>query len=958
MIFFQEYNNYKNSKNEINEEKIEKALIHHLIYNLGYKFRENIKDSNQLKNNFKYHYERLNNDKFDEKDFNSWWTEFNSGDVYDRFIKLKSDPYVANKNSLDNKPLKTWKYFDIENIENNSFEIINQLWVIDNNGNKKRFDINILINGIPIIHIELKKESINVKQASKQIRTYKEIEAISDFLNFTKIFIVSNATNTYYFSNNKSIDSNYTFSWADKNNKNVNEILDFANAFLNKSFFIDFILNYFVYDESNQLVKVFRPYQYHACKNVIERVVSNSFDKKSGYIWHATGSGKTMTSFKVCELLAITNHIYRTIFLIDRLDLNTQTLNNFTKFTTNKNLVKNAMSSGNLIDLLLDKNSDKKIIMTTIQKLNYILKGLNKNKISSLEDKNILFVVDECHRSQLGEMRKNINKFFKKAINFAFTGTPIFNVNAIKGETTEKIFGPLVHKYNSLEAMNDGNVLPISYTFAKSIELEQTKIVSKYEDDLLEDSYESDNTVVQVGRIKAVVHYIKENFDKLTRDKKFNAMLACSSIPEAIEYYKLLIEITDLKLAIVFSPTKLDNSTNSNISKSNLQFIEKRIKEHNSRWDITKFNDYKSDIQNEFSNCNNRTYDLLIVVSMLLTGFDSPITNTLFLDKQLRYQGLIQSISRTNRLFSGKESGYVVSFKINEETVNEACALYSQGDQQNEFLKSELWVIENYNSIKTEFINSINELIKKFPNIDCVTNLKKNENENLEFLNKFKIVMHLFNKIKPSPEFNWDDFAIDNRIYTKYLGKYREIIEGEKDKKLILMYSDYEIIDLETIIINVNYLQKLSNKITKINFDLIPENIEEFEIYKDLKEEIQNKVIDKNQRNFLLNFIKDKDIYKHKNFGEFITLWKKYVNTLILEEENYAMQRWNTDKNTINELIGELKIKKHLAREYIKKELPHYITDELYNDDEFADVNQTIEKLISLNIIKNSTLPN
>lgn len=956
MLFTKEFNDYRDSKGKpINEECVEKALIHYLTNFLGYTYKEDIKDHSQLKNNFRKQIERLNNYSFQNNEFESWWTSFNSGDVFRRFIELKSNRYVANSKNKKNN-IKTLKYFDLEDINNNCFEIVNQLWVNDKNGAKKRFDINILINGIPIIHIELKNESVDVKQASKQIRTYKEIGAISNFLNFTKIFIISNGTNTYYFSNNDKVDHNFVFTWSDEDNVSSNEILSFSKDFLKKEFLIDFISNYFTYDDNKKLVKVFRPYQYHACKKVID-IVNSERKEKSGYIWHATGSGKTMTSFKVCEILTNNPNIYRTIFLIDRLDLNKQTFDNFNKFTTNKNFVKKAIDTENLIDLLLKNDSDKKIIITTIQKLNNALNEVNSKKINSLKNKNILFVVDECHRSQLGIMRYNIVRFFDKAINFAFTGTPIFDINAKDGKTTESIFGPLIHKYTSFNAIQDKNILPIAYTYAQSIELEKNKITSeellKYEDDLFDDESKNDNVYIDTGRIKAVVDYIKEKYDILTREKKFNAILACSSITESIIYYDLLKNLTDLKIAIVFSVNKSDNSRSSQISKENIEFIEQRIKEYNSAWDISKLTDYKSSIQEDFSNEKERKFDLLIVVSMFLTGFDSPITNTLFLDKQLRYQGLVQAISRTNRLFLGKESGYVVSFRTDIETVNKAFELYTNGGI-NTPLGSKLWLAENYESIKKDFIFAINDLLKEFSNIDEVADLKI-ESDIIKFLNKFKVVMHLFNKIKPLPDFKWEDFKIDNRKYNQYLGQYKKHIENGKDSNVIKVYSDYEIVDLETIDIDANYLQNLLTKIKKYDFESMPENIEDFEGFKDLKEGIINNSKDQIQQEVLLNFIKNKQIYKSRTFEEIITLWKKYINSLIFKVEDDAIKKWKTNSKAISDLIEHYKLKKKLTREFILKELPFYVEDELYNDKEFSDVQFTIEKLVSLEVIRENS---
>ncbi len=483
------------------------------------------------------------------------------------------------------------------------------------------------------------------------------------------------------------------------------------------------------------MVKVCRPYQYHAIKKTIDRAISNNYVdvERSGYVWHATGSGKTMTSFKVCELLLKDKTIDNVIFLVDRVDLNDQTFNSFGSFTTSDTLVAKALNSKSLVSLLHGKENEDKIIITTIQKLNNILCNKEYNQsLKGVKSKRIVFVIDECHRSQLGKMRDNINNFFDNVINFAFTGTPIFDVNAGKdGRTTENIFGKEIHRYTSKNAINDKNVLPIVFSSTELPTLNEDNDKSSFDDEMEEHS--SNNLKIDTGRIKTIVEYINANYDKVTCSKTFNALLAVSSIPEAIVYYDLFKKLTNLKTSIIFSISDTLGPM-MKINDDQKTFYEKVIKNYNPTWNLDSAAKYKSDIAKDFADEKNRTIDILIVVSMLLTGYDSPITNTLFLDKSLRYQGLVQAISRTNRLFNNEKlSGQVISFKTNRETLDEALKLYTTGGL-NTPIGSDLWESITYNELSETFSIIVDKFKEIFYDAGELSSIVKQENE-LEYLN-------------------------------------------------------------------------------------------------------------------------------------------------------------------------------------------------------------------------------
>lgn len=940
------YDKYLNSKFSITEECIENALIYHLINKLNYTYREDIKDSLQLKQNFREKYEKLNSYKFDDKEFEMFWTTFDSGDIFKRFETLQKDLYEPK--DKNGKVIKQLKFFDYENIENNSFEIVNQLWTKNKNNENNRFDINLLINGIPIIHIELKREKGTLEDACKQIISYKEIEAISKFFNFTKLFIYSNGTSTRYFVNNPQNFEKYqnlSFEWADKNNEKINELLEFSKNFLNKEFLLDFIKNYFVIDKKKNDIKVFRSYQYHASNEIIKRIKNNQLTnkQKSGYVWHSTGSGKTMTSFKVCEILSNLKDVDLTVFLIDRQDLNTQTVDVFQGFSDNKNLVHNATDTNDLIDLMLSKNSNRRIIISTIQKLNNAIRDIDKSRLKSISDKKIVFMVDEGHRSQVGEMRKNIDKFFTNSINIAFTGTPIFDQNSLDGKTTQNIFGEEIHRYTTYEAIKDKNVTDFVFNFTQSIKSNFDSSTNVYQDELDDELEGNEYIEVDQGKIDAVVDYIDQHYDEYTRNKKFNAMLACSTILEAISYYETFKKNTQLKCAIVYTSNKSDYTKNREISLKSYNFLLKIIQEYNETWDITSLNKYKSSIQSDFSNENKRKYDLLIVVSMLLTGFDSPITNTLFLDKQLHYQSLIQAISRTNRIYPGKESGYIVSFKTSKEDAKKAFALYTTGGSNTPLGK---WKIFEYKDLKEEFDKAIDSLFEKFPSPEMVSKISTQEEELCyDFINKFKEVMRAFNKIKPCPEFNWNNFKLTQRDFDKFKGEFNRIGETSQNINVIYVYNDYQIVDLERVEFNVDYLKKLLDDFLKKPFN------NEIDFEKFTKEKVQ-KATSEEDKEILVGFLKYERFKNIKTFDDVIKAWNTYILNLIESTKEKAILNWKTTKKTIDDLIKELKIKNNrLDAEYIEDALPDYIVDG-YLDDKYEfkinDVNKIVRKIRTL----------
>lgn len=953
-IFDKDYSKYKDSQHKITEEQLENAFIFHLCEKLKYNFNPIIKTSEQLKENFKIRLEELNKLNIPNREFEKIWINLNQGNTLELFRKIKFDFPKIEKD----KKTVILKYFDFENVNNNCFEVINQLTTKNKEGKNNRFDVLILINGIPLIHIELKNENVNIRDATRQINYYKEIEAISKFLNLVKIFVISNGIRTYYLANNNNVGINNNinelmiYKWTNQENEEIEKLLKFSDAFLEKNFLLDFINNYFIVKSDENNVTVMRPYQYHAVNEIIKKINNPNLtnQEKSGYVWHATGSGKTITSFKLCELLAEKNkEIDLTIFLIDRNDLNVQTkkaFKDFSSFRESVNII-DATDTRELIEILNDNRSNKKIIITTIQKLNRALDYKNKSKLKNLQNKKVIFIVDEGHRSQIGIMRQNINNYFNNAINIAFTGTPIFDINAKEGKTTENIFGKLIHKYITHDAIKDKNVLPFSFHFTQEMKKPNHQNNYEYQDDFDED--DKNVIVYNQNEILEKVKFIKEYLKKTTDQYKFNAMLATPNIFIAIKYYELFQkEAPELRVKILFShKSSNDFSAKAEENNQNKQFMLKQIQAHNPTWTIDDADKYKEEIQTQFKDKEKRTIDLLIVVSMLLTGYDSVVTNTLFLDKRLRFHSLIQAVSRVNRIYPSK-AGYVVCLQTTRQDVEEAFNLYTTGDIN--ISNPDLWQVITYEELKEKFINSINELIliNNFDSIDHLIEQNLNEEQIKKFINIFKNIQSIFNKIKIQIEFTWNDFRdlITERQLNQLNGIYKTHSESKETKKRIWKSGEYnEIVIGEIFEVDLKFFESILkdwNEKYELNENL-----------KNIKYEIENNMVFKNDEQKLIAMKIINLLEKEENQNKKLTkkeIWLKIqdiFNLIIDEKKEILASEWKTNKETLKKLLNKMKIKGKLRIDEATNHLPEYINSFKY-DEKLEEINNKLNEIINL----------
>ncbi|HHU48028.1 MAG TPA: type I restriction endonuclease subunit R [Bacteroidales bacterium] len=705
------------------EYQIEEIFIKQLA-ELKYSYRPDIVDRKTLEQNFKKKFEALNRVNLSDNEFLRLRDEIINPDVFAASKMLREQNYFQRE---DGTPL----HYTLVNIKDwckNDYEVVNQLRMNTENSSH-RYDVILLINGLPLVQIELKKIDVSPRKAMQQIVDYKN-DAGNGYGNslmcFMQLFIVSNSSKTYYFANNKkqhfafNADEQFlpVYELADENNKKINRLENFTERFLKKCTLGEMISKYMVLVESEQKLLIMRPYQIYAVKAIDECVKQN---RGNGYIWHTTGSGKTLTSFKASTLLKNNDDIEKCLFVVDRKDLDRQTREEFNKFQEGS--VEENTNTETLVRRLLSTDYADKVIVTTIQKLGLALddtyKKNYKERLEPLRNKRVVFIFDECHRSQFGENHKAIKEFFPHAQLFGFTGTPIFEENATysirEGEyasykTTEDIFEKQLHTYTITHAIDDKNVLRFHIDYFKAKGNENAK---------------QGESITQ----QAIVEAILEKHNAATNSRRFNALFATASINNAIQFYKLFKKIQKkkqsenpdyipLNIACVFSPPaednkdiqqiqedlaqeKEDNKQNPEEKKAALKAI---IKDYNLLFDtnhnIYDFDLYYQDIQQRIKNqkYSNKDYpqknkiDITIVVDMLLTGFDSKYLNTLYVDKNLKYHGLIQAFSRTNRILNDtKPYGNILDFRSQQETVDQAIALFS-GEDSGEAKK--IWLVE------------------------------------------------------------------------------------------------------------------------------------------------------------------------------------------------------------------------------------------------------------------------
>lgn len=764
----------------IRERQIEDSFIQKLK-DLKYSYRPDINNRATLEQNFREKFERLNRVHLTDSEFNRLLEDITDSDVFLSSKRLRERNTFIRE---DGTPLQ-YTLVNIKEWCKNDYEVVNQLRM-NTRDSFQRYDVIILINGIPVVQIELKALEVSPRRAMQQIVDYKNDIGngyTNSLLCFIQMFIVSNQSITYYFANNNNQHFNFNadeqflpvYQWADEDNKKITNLDDFSDAFLAKCKLGKMISRYMVLVSNEQKMLIMRPYQIYAVNAIMSCIEEN---RGNGYIWHTTGSGKTLTSFKASTLLKENPDIEKCLFVVDRKDLDKQTREEFNKFQDG--CVEENTNTDSLVRRMLSDDYSDKIIVTTIQKLGIALDPHNRNnyqeRLLPLKNKRVVFIFDECHRSQFGENHKAIKEFFPKAQLFGFTGTPIFDENAtytqITGEeaqykTTKDVFQHELHTYTITNAIEDKNVLRFH--------------VDYYKPDDLYASFGEDM------RKHAVAEAILKKHRAATSDFRFNALFATSSINDAIEYYKILQELQEryksqsdeympLNIACVFSPPAYGNKDIMQIQEDLEQerrdnevepekkrmALEKIIENYNEQYGtnhtVMEFDIYYQDVQQRIKNqkYSNKDYphqnkiDIVIVVDMLLTGFDSKYLNTLYVDKNLKHHHLIQAFSRTNRILNDtKPYGNILDFRGQQSAVDAAIALFS--GEKGESAR-QIWLVEPASVIKTKYKEAISKL-KDFMS-DNDLEFKASEVANLKgdaakagFINCFKEVQRFWTQL-------------------------------------------------------------------------------------------------------------------------------------------------------------------------------------------------------------------
>jgi type I restriction enzyme R subunit len=724
---------------------------------------------------------------------------------------------------------------------------------------KNRYDVTLLINGLPLVHVELKRRGLELKEAFNQVNRYQRHSFSSSYglFQYIQIFVISNGVNTKYYANNRFQSFKQTFYWTDKGNKRLTNILNgFASDFLEKCHISKMICKYIVLNETSKALMVLRPYQYYAVEALVDRVMHS---RKDGYIWHTTGSGKTLTSFKASQILTRLPKIKKVVFVVDRKDLDYQTTKEFNSFS--KGSVDGTDNTRQLVRQFTD---DTKLIVTTIQKLNAaISKKHFLERMQKLQDERIVFIFDECHRSQFGETHHRVTSFFKNIQMFGFTGTPIFADNAVKNElgkrTTKELFGECLHKYVITDAIRDENVLKFSVEYVGRYKNRE----SANEIDIQVEDIDVDELMESQVRLEKITDYIIAYHNKKTHSREFTAMFCVSSIPALIKYYELLhrkkmLGKHDLKIATIFSfianeddadangfiPEEVSVAAEPEIAYATNPHTREKLDEFIGHYnqmfgsaystkDSQSFYNYYNDISKKVK---ERKIDILLVVNMYLTGFDSPSLNTLYVDKNLRYHGLIQAYSRTNRILNElKSQGNIVVFRNLKNATDEAITLFSNKDAIEEI------IMKPYDEYTKAFNDAYINLLHIAPTIESVNNLVTEDDE-LKFIVAFRDLMRIKNVLTSFSDFSWNDLSMTEQQFEDYKSKYLDLhdkvkSEHAKEKVSILEDVDFELELIHRDEINVAYIIRLLIKL-KANQKKDAEQIEK-EIFNLLNTEVQ-----------------------------------------------------------------------------------------------------------------------
>ena len=925
------------------ESQLEENMINNLV-SQGYE-RLDVRSMDDLYSNLRVQIEKLNDVKFSDSEWKRFLLEYldapNDG-IIEKTRKIQENHIYDFV--FDDGRLRNIKIIDKKNIHNNHLQVVNQVTVA-----KNRYDVSILVNGLPLVHIELKKRGVNIREAFNQIQRYEDesFNLDNSLYKFVQIFVISNGTYTRYFANTTERDkSNYEFTceWADAKNRVIADLEDFTATFFEKRTILEILTKYCIFNSRNVLL-IMRPYQIAATERLLWRINSSFENKKAGsveaggFIWHTTGSGKTLTSFKSARLATELDYIDKVFFVVDRKDLDYQTMREYQKFQ--KDSVNGSKDTKEL-KVSIEKQ-DNKIVVTTIQKLNEFVKS---NRGHEIYNKHCVFIYDECHRSQFGLAQKNIQSSFKHYYQFGFTGTPIFVENSLDGKTTSDVFGAQLHSYVITDAIRDGKVLKFKIDY-NSINPKFKSSEEETDDEKLKAL--ENKMFIHPERISEITKYILDKFDSKTyrntqytvKDKRingFNAMFAVQSVDAAKMYYEEfknqqanLPEDKKLKVATIFSyapneeraagEIEEESMTSTALSTTAKQFLTNVVDDYNSFFqtnftiDGNGFENYYKDLS---SRVRNKEVDLLIVVGMFLTGFDAPTVNTLFVDKNLRYHGLIQAFSRTNRILNKmKAFGNIVCFRNLEKATKDAIKLFGDENSINVIIERSYddyingFTYEDTGVVFKGYKELCEEIVERFPDPTEI----KLEKDKKEFVKLFGEILKRENILRNYEEFSSFEQIVSERLKQDMKSTYIKIKEelisqnssgggdrgkGENDEKIDFSDVEFHIDLLKTEEVNLDYILAL----------ILEKAKEQGTNNETLKEEIRRLIRSslgtRAKEELIIEFINRTDLTKFDKNEDILEAFYAYAK---IEKEQ-----------KINELITEENLKEK-SKKFIEKSI-------------------------------------
>ncbi|HCA57798.1 MAG TPA: deoxyribonuclease HsdR [Blastocatellia bacterium] len=800
------------------EQELENKLVEQLV-TIGYE-KVLIRDEADLVANLKVQLEKHNKKSISEKEFDRVLNHLNRGSVFDRAHILRDKMHLAK----DDGTSTYIEFLDSENWCQNRFQVAQQITA--EGKFKNRYDVTILMNGLPLVQIELKRRGLELKEAFNQTNRYQRHSYNSSYglFNYIQIFVISNGVNTKYYANNRQQSFKQTFFWADIENARITNLSEFADVFLEKCHISKMVCKYTVLNEALKVLMVLRPYQYYAVERLIDRVKNTN---KNGYIWHTTGSGKTLTSFKASQIMKEMPNIEKVVFVVDRKDLDYQTTKEFNSFSAGSIDGTNDTKS-----LVRQFSGNTKLIVTTIQKLNTaVSKKQHLGTMDGVRDKKMVFIFDECHRSQFGETHKRIKEFFSNVQMFGFTGTPIFAENRVGNRTTKDLFDDCLHKYVITDAIRDENVLKFAVEYVGKYVVRQESANSL---DIDVEAIDTSELLESPDRLEKIADYVIANHARKTHNGNFTAMMAVGNIASLIKYYEIFKARKEtgghrLKIGTIFSyganeedpdadgsyyfeDPGTDNGPMTPATSHTRDKLEEFIGDYNAIFntkfttrDSQSFYNYYNDIARR---AKNKELDLLLVVNMFLTGFDSPGLNTLFIDKNLRHHGLIQAYSRTNRILNERKSqGNIVAFRNLKQATDNAITLFANKDAIEEVI---LEPIETYIERFNAEVANLKQIV---PTVGSVDGLETEDDE-LKFIKSFRSLMRLRNVLITFADFDFTQLELTGQEFEDYKSKYLDLYDKvksgtEKEKVSILEDVDFEVELIHRDEINVRYILAL-----------------------------------------------------------------------------------------------------------------------------------------------------